>query len=321
MTSSGATPTCAVTRASCSAFSSARRSIWLSSTDAEHQPEGDDQHQREQAELAEQRQAGAADAHPGVDRRLTGRTEARRTLKSMPEGDTIHYAARRIRPVLEGHVPDELATPHPRFARDRWPERLAGPRGALGRRPRQAPVPALRGRADDPLAPADERARGACSRPAGAAPPLARRLARAAARRRRGRAVQRPRARADDGVAHALRPAHRRPRAGHPRPRVRLRALPAAAARGRPDAADRRRRARAAHRRRDREPVEGRGVLRGRHRPLAARPARSATRRRWRSSTPPARACSSPRATATRPATGASTAAPGCRARAAAAPR
>jgi endonuclease-8 len=44
----------------------------------------------------------------------------------MPEGDTIHYAAGRIRPVLEGHVPDELATPHARFARDRWPERLAG---------------------------------------------------------------------------------------------------------------------------------------------------------------------------------------------------
>src|ERR671914_2828560 len=44
----------------------------------------------------------------------------------MPEGDTIHYAANRIRPVLEGHVPDELATPHPRFARDRWAERLAG---------------------------------------------------------------------------------------------------------------------------------------------------------------------------------------------------
>jgi endonuclease-8 len=44
----------------------------------------------------------------------------------MPEGDTIHYAANRIRPVLAGHVPDELRTPHPRFARDRWPERLAG---------------------------------------------------------------------------------------------------------------------------------------------------------------------------------------------------
>ena len=44
----------------------------------------------------------------------------------MPEGDTIHYAANRIRPVLEGRVPDELETPHPRFGRDRWPERLAG---------------------------------------------------------------------------------------------------------------------------------------------------------------------------------------------------
>jgi endonuclease-8 len=44
----------------------------------------------------------------------------------VPEGDTIHYAASRIRPVLEGHVPDELRTPHPRFGRDRWAERLAG---------------------------------------------------------------------------------------------------------------------------------------------------------------------------------------------------
>ncbi len=43
----------------------------------------------------------------------------------MPEGDTIHYAANRIRPVLAGHVP-ELTTPHPRFGRDRWPEKLAG---------------------------------------------------------------------------------------------------------------------------------------------------------------------------------------------------
>ena len=44
----------------------------------------------------------------------------------MPEGDTIHYAASRIRPVLEGHVPDALETPHPRFGRDRWPARLEG---------------------------------------------------------------------------------------------------------------------------------------------------------------------------------------------------
>jgi endonuclease-8 len=44
----------------------------------------------------------------------------------VPEGDTIHYAAARIRPVLAGEVPDEIVTPHPRFGRDRWPERLAG---------------------------------------------------------------------------------------------------------------------------------------------------------------------------------------------------
>lgn len=46
----------------------------------------------------------------------------------MPEGDTIHYAANRIRPVLAGRVPDSLELPHPRFARDRWDERLAGRR-------------------------------------------------------------------------------------------------------------------------------------------------------------------------------------------------
>jgi endonuclease-8 len=46
----------------------------------------------------------------------------------VPEGDTIHYAARRMRPVLEGLVPDEIVTPHPRHGMDRWPERLAGRR-------------------------------------------------------------------------------------------------------------------------------------------------------------------------------------------------
>ena len=44
----------------------------------------------------------------------------------MPEGDTIAHAAKRIRPVLEGRVPDEIVTPHPRHALDRWPARLAG---------------------------------------------------------------------------------------------------------------------------------------------------------------------------------------------------
>ena len=44
----------------------------------------------------------------------------------MPEGDTIAYAAVRIRPVLEGRVPDEIRTPQRRHALDRWPDRLEG---------------------------------------------------------------------------------------------------------------------------------------------------------------------------------------------------
>lgn len=44
----------------------------------------------------------------------------------MPEGDTIHHAVHRIRPLLEGRIPDALRTRHPRFDRARWAERLAG---------------------------------------------------------------------------------------------------------------------------------------------------------------------------------------------------
>jgi endonuclease-8 len=43
----------------------------------------------------------------------------------VPEGDTIHHAAARIRAVLETRVPEEILTPHPRHSFDRWPERLA----------------------------------------------------------------------------------------------------------------------------------------------------------------------------------------------------
>jgi endonuclease-8 len=46
----------------------------------------------------------------------------------VPEGDTLHHAALCVGAVLTGHVPDALETPHPRFGRDRWPERLAGRR-------------------------------------------------------------------------------------------------------------------------------------------------------------------------------------------------
>ena len=40
----------------------------------------------------------------------------------MPEGDTIAWTASRIRPVLEGRVPDEIASPR----NPDWPRRLAG---------------------------------------------------------------------------------------------------------------------------------------------------------------------------------------------------
>ena len=44
----------------------------------------------------------------------------------MPEGDTIHSAARRIGAALVGKPIVAIETPQPRHALDRWPERLGG---------------------------------------------------------------------------------------------------------------------------------------------------------------------------------------------------
>jgi endonuclease VIII len=44
----------------------------------------------------------------------------------MPEGDTIHSAARRIGAALVGREIRQIELPQPRHALDRWPERLAG---------------------------------------------------------------------------------------------------------------------------------------------------------------------------------------------------
>src|SRR3954466_6210829 len=44
----------------------------------------------------------------------------------MPEGDTIHSAARRVGAALVDQPIASIATPHPRHALDRWPERLGG---------------------------------------------------------------------------------------------------------------------------------------------------------------------------------------------------
>ena len=44
----------------------------------------------------------------------------------MPEGDTIHAAARRVGAALVGRPIESIETPQRRHAMDRWPERLAG---------------------------------------------------------------------------------------------------------------------------------------------------------------------------------------------------
>jgi endonuclease-8 len=44
----------------------------------------------------------------------------------MPEGDTIRTAANRVSGALIGREIESIETPHPRFGKDRWPEKLAG---------------------------------------------------------------------------------------------------------------------------------------------------------------------------------------------------
>lgn len=44
----------------------------------------------------------------------------------MPEGDTIHSAARRVGAALLGREIESIETPQPRHRLDRWPQRLAG---------------------------------------------------------------------------------------------------------------------------------------------------------------------------------------------------
>src|SRR5256714_2734005 len=44
----------------------------------------------------------------------------------MPEGDSIHSAARRVGAALVGRQIEAIETPQPRHALDRWPERLHG---------------------------------------------------------------------------------------------------------------------------------------------------------------------------------------------------
>jgi endonuclease-8 len=44
----------------------------------------------------------------------------------MPEGDTIRTAANRVGAALIGREIESIETPHPRFGKDHWPDKLAG---------------------------------------------------------------------------------------------------------------------------------------------------------------------------------------------------
>ena len=142
-------------------------------------------------------------------------------------------------------------------------------RGALGGRPREAPLRALRRRPHAPLAPAHGRQVGGVPARTALAPEPATGVARDPHARARGGAVRRAGARADDRVANALRPAARGARARHPGRGARLRRVPAPAAPGRSHARHRRRSAGPAQHRGHREPLEGRGVLPRRRQSLA----------------------------------------------------
>ena len=247
-------------RACWTACASARCSIWCLSTNPIASPSAATTTRPMAVNRPSRDSESSTTTYPGHRRTAL-------TLKEMPEGDTIHYAASRIRPVLEGHVPDEIATPHPRFGRDRWPERLGGrvvrSVDAYGKH--------LFVRFEGDLVIHSHLRMTGSWRVRPVRPGAVPRVARPAPRRAGRGPAPRPGAGADDRVAHPLRPAAGRPRARHPGRRARRGRVPAPAAPRGPDAADRRRAARPAHDRRHRQPVEERGLLRGRHRPVAAR--------------------------------------------------
>ena len=129
----------------------------------------------------------------------------------MPEGDTIHHAARARRRRAGRAGTSRRSRPRTR-APARSLARAAGrPRRAVGGRPRQTPVHPLRGRPDAALAPAHDRQVGRLPPRRALAPRAPPGVAGHPHRRARGRAVRRPGAGADHRLAHPLRPPPGRP--------------------------------------------------------------------------------------------------------------
>ncbi len=206
----------------------------------------------------------------------------------MPEGDTIHYAAMRVRAALLGKVPEEILTPHPRHRMDRWPERLAGLAVNVGRGERQAPAHALRGRAHAAFPSAHGRLLGGLPRRPALAAGTETGLAGDAQRGRRGGPVRRAGAGAYERGPLAQRSPPCRPRPRRDRPRASI-GRPSCAGSGKtirpgrsamPCSINARSPASATCGRP--RPASRRQSIRG------GRPARSPTSRRWPWSTSPA---------------------------------
>ena len=124
---------------------------------------------------------------------------------NVPEGDSLHRAALRLQAIVGQRV--EAESPHPRAQVGRIAERIDGKVLESVTRARQEPGAPLRGRRRRAVAPAPDRALdGAAARRA----PQRQAVARAARRARRGRPLERPRARAAHARARPARPGHPR---------------------------------------------------------------------------------------------------------------
>ena len=142
---------------------------------------------------------------------LLRRPSPRRSLSSVPEGDTLHRAAARLQPLVGQQL--EVESPHPRAQAERRRPAARRPAARFHRGDRQESRAAVRRRRCPSLPPPDDRALGAPATRRAAARPA---MARPPRHRARRRSLGRARARAPHAVACSA-------RARHPRLATRLR--------------------------------------------------------------------------------------------------
>ena len=140
------------------------------------------------------------------DRLLYTSLPAHATLGNVPEGDTLHRAARRLQVLVGQRI--EVESPHPRAQAERVAERIDGRRARIGRGASARTSCFASRAASSCVRTCACRAAGRCGR--AGEPRAGQAVARAARRAGRGRALERAGARAAHARARAA-------RAGHPR--------------------------------------------------------------------------------------------------------